>query len=155
MYRELFVAGGMLILAGIFYSMSGRVEIPEACVFPVTVMAAMLVLTMIHLAQSIFRICQQGERKTNARLAAGRNVDWRSVAIALTGILLYAVVMERLGFYLSGLLFYLAISLLLQHEPLSIRGAAVRLAMVTVFMGVLFILFSRILAVQLPKGLLM
>ena len=154
MYREFFAVGAMLVIVGFFYRLACLVEISEACVFPQTVMAAMLILALIFLAQCAVRLARIRYRGAPAPAPAPKT-PWRPVSVALACVLVYFLVMERLGFYVSGLAFYLTVSLLLQREAVTLRGAVVRLSMAAAFMGVLFILFNRILAVQVPKGMLM
>ena len=155
MCREFFAVAAMLAIVGFFFRLIGLVEIPEACIFPRTVMAAMLALAVIYLAQSAVRLARIRLTGAPPTAAPAHKTPWRPVAVALACVLAYVVVMERLGFYVSGLAFYLAISLLLQREAFTMRSAAVRLSMAAAFMGALYILFNRILAVQVPKGILM
>lgn len=155
MYREFFVGFAMLIVTAIFYRLACLVEISEACIFPITVMTAMLVLALIHLAQSIFRFVRiQGRGSARGTKDPEQPAVWKPVVATLACILVYFLIMERLGFYTSGLLFYLTVSLLLQRQAFTFRGAMVRLFTAATFIGILFILFKLILAVQMPKGVL-
>lgn len=154
MFREYVAVAAMLVVVGIYYRLSGLVEISEACIFPRTVLAVMLILALIHLVQSVIRSIQI-RRSRVAEPPSAPKIPLRPVTVALACILVYVLVMERLGFYVSGLAFYLTVSLVLQRETFTMHGAAKRLSMAAAFMGVLYILFNRILAVQVPKGILM
>ena len=62
--------------------------------------------------------------------------------------------MEIVGFYFSGFLFFLIVTLILQEAKVTLQNILIRAGAAAVFMGVLFILFNIILAVQTPKGIL-
>lgn len=155
MYREFFIGFAMLAVTGIFYRLACLVEVSEACIFPLTVMTAMVILALIHLVQSILRFARiQGRLSGPKAKDPAQPAKWQPVAITLVCILAYVLIMERLGFYTSGLLFYLTVSLLLQRQTFTLWGAIIRLFMAAAFIGILFILFKLILAVQMPKGVL-
>jgi hypothetical protein len=69
-------------------------------------------------------------------------------------ILVYLVVMEKLGFYLSTLLFFIATTFILERYDFTLRKGAVRIGIALIFTAVLFLLFNKLLLVKTPKGLI-
>jgi len=70
-------------------------------------------------------------------------------------ILVYFILMEALGFYLSVFLFFVAATCILGSSGLTARTAVMRVILGVVFTGILFLLFKVLPAVQTPKGVLM
>jgi len=68
--------------------------------------------------------------------------------------LVYFVVMEKLGFYVSAFLFFIILTFVLGRKDLTLRQGAVQIGIAFIFTAVLFLLFNKLLVVQTPKGLL-
>jgi len=66
---------------------------------------------------------------------------------------IYFVVMEGLGFYVSAFLFFVIITFVLGKADLNLKKGAMRIGIALLFTSVLFVLFNKILVVQTPRGL--
>lgn len=72
----------------------------------------------------------------------------------LASIIVYVAMVDIIGFYVSSFLFFFFVTLAVQMEKLTLRSIAIRFIIVTGFLLFLYILFSRVLMAQLPKGIL-
>ena len=63
--------------------------------------------------------------------------------------------MESLGFYVSAFAAFLTIVWLYAPEPVSTPVVAKRLAISAAFVAAIFVLFSVLLNVQTPRGILL
>jgi hypothetical protein len=61
--------------------------------------------------------------------------------------------MEKLGFYVSAFLFFIAVTFLLGRKDLTLRSGTLRIGVAFIFTAILFVLFNVLLVVQTPKGL--
>ena len=140
----------MVLLSLAAFVVMYQIEDPNAITFPRVVLIVMLILGVLLALQGYIT-----GKQTAAKKDANANpYPFKPVLIALVGILIYFAIMEIVGFYFSGFLFFLIITLILQEPKVTLPITLKRAGAAAVFMGVLFILFNIILAVQTPKGIL-
>ena len=162
MKREWIIALILLIgTIGLYGSLS-LMEDPAAATFPRVVIIIMGILSLALLLQSALTAGQKSERRVlqSDRVNAKKDADranlfpWWTLCGCFLIIAVYFTVMEWLGFYVSGLLFFIAATFTLGRKDLTIRKGGMQVGIAFIFMTVLYILFSKLLAVQTPKGLL-
>ncbi len=146
MLRELAIVAFMFVLSIAAWSLTTGVDMPEAYQFPRTVIAVMFIMAAIQMIQTLV---VRGRGKTH-----GDRFPFADVAKALVCMLVYFAIMERVGFYTAGFLFFVIATSILQAEPVSVRTLARRSGIAGAFMAALFVLFNMILAVQTPSGIL-
>jgi len=147
MKKDLIVS--LVLLAGIItlYLSLGSMDDPRAANFPKVIIIIMGILSALLLLQSLF--LKQPKSSKGAGFPFGRFL------ICFFMIIVYFILMETLGFYLSAFLFFVAVTCILGSSDLTARTAVMRVIVGFVFTGILFLLFNVLLAVQTPKGLLM
>lgn len=165
MKKDLIIAlillGGSLAL----YASLSFMEEPAAASFPRVVIIIMGFLGLMVLIQTV-TIKQKGERQVLQSDSVAnpekvpkdsgnvKKYPFGTVAGCFLLIVVYFVVMERLGFYLSAFLFFIAATFILGRKDLTLHKSIVRIGIAFIFTAVLFVLFNRLLVVQTPKGLL-
>jgi len=157
--RELIISLFLLVMTiGLYFSLS-LMEDPRAAIFPKVVIIIMGVLSLALLLQSIISRGKAGkpalqsdriEEKKNP--AAQPSFPIGRLLGCFILIVVYLVVMERVGFYVSAFLFFIAVTFLLDRKGLTLRRGGMRVGIAFVFTGVLFLLFNKLLVVQTPKG---
>ena len=83
------------------------------------------------------------------------NRTWLKVLPALAVFVVYRLTMESIGFYVSAFAAFLIIVWIYAPEPVSARVAAKRVAISAAFIAAIFVLFSVLLNVQTPRGMLL
>lgn len=165
MKKDLIIA--LILLTGsiALYASLSLMEELAAASFPRVVIIIMGFLSLILLLQTVF-IKHRGERPVlqSDRVAnqadVSKNSDivkkfpFTTVVGCFLLMVIYLVVMEKLGFYLSAFLFFIAATFSLGRKDLTLRKGVVRIGVAFIFMAVLFVLFNKLLLVQTPKGLL-
>ncbi|MBN2032099.1 MAG: tripartite tricarboxylate transporter TctB family protein [Deltaproteobacteria bacterium] len=128
---------------------------PEATIFIRVVIVAIGALSLLLMAQGML-LKHRGERGGVAQDSASKKAvyGWKPVAYIFGAILVYFFVMERLGFYISAFLYFVGVVSLLDWGGLTLRKGFVRIAIAFLFIAVIYLLFSVILQVQTPRGLL-
>jgi len=161
MKREWIIALILLLgTIGLYGSLS-LMEDPAAVTFPRVVIIIMGILSLALLLQSALTAGQKSERRVlqSDRVNDKKDADpanpfpWWTLCGCFLVILVYFAVMERLGFYISGFLFFIAATFTLGRQDLTIRKGGMQVGIAFIFMAVLYILFNKLLAVQTPKGL--
>jgi hypothetical protein len=139
----------ILLLAGTItlYISFRWMEEPRAVVFPKVVVGIMIVLSALLFIQTLII-------KKKAAAQAGRPFSFGPAIVTFVLTVIYFALMERLGFYLSSFLFFVAVTFILGREDLTFRKGTLRVGLSVCFMIILYILFNKLLAVQTPKGLL-
>ena len=134
-----------LIVAGIFAFLSYYGTDAETYLFP-RIIAVVLAL----LAVALF-ITNSTSRDDN-RGASGYFADvWPGLAVGLV----FLLVMENLGFYVSSFIAFLAILLVYGERPLrDVRALITKSAVALGFMVILYLLFWIGLKVRTPTGIL-
>ncbi len=77
----------------------------------------------------------------------------RRVGLSLALMAAYIFAMESIGFYLTGLIFFVLVLLALDPAKRTPVGTAMKFAYSVVFMAVIYILFSMMLGVVIPSGI--
>lgn len=150
MKKELSISAVMVLLSLGAFMVMYQIEDPNAITFPRVVITIMLILGVLLGLQGWITAKTAAAKKDEAV----QPYPFKSILIALAGILIYFAIMEAVGFYFSGFLFFLILTLVLQEEKVTLKKALVRAGAGAAFMGVLFVLFNMILAVQTPRGIL-
>ena len=157
----------LILLAGsiALYASLSLMEEPAAASFPRVVIIIMGFLGLMLLIQTVIikqrseRPVLQSDRVANQEKApkdsgAVNKFPFGTVVGCFFLIVVYLVVMEKLGFYLSAFLFFVAATFILGRKDLTLNKSIVRIGIAFIFTSVLFVLFNMLLVVQTPKGLL-
>jgi len=141
-------AAGLLGLAGWFLFESrklsfGTLRLPHTGFFPKILIALLLFLTLLCLAQTVRGA--KAETRSEKISAEG----WLRIGATLTMLVGYALVLERLGFLLST--FLLMVVLLRAVEAPPWRKVTLVALLTTLFC---YTLFAWLLGVPLPAGIL-
>jgi putative tricarboxylic transport membrane protein len=75
--------------------------------------------------------------------------NWRASLIISAGLLLQMALIERAGFILTGVLLYTLIA-----RAFGSRGLVVDVGVATALVSIVFYLFTRVLGLSLPEGLI-
>ena len=147
MKKDLIVS--LVFLAGIvsLYLSLGFMDDPRAANFPKVIIIIMGILSALMLLQTVF--LKQPTSSKGAGFPFGRFL------ITFFLIIVYFLLMEGIGFYLSAFLFFIAVTFILGSKDLNFRTGSFRDVIAFAFTGILFLLFKVLLVVQTPKGLLM
>ena len=165
MKKDLIIS--LILLVGSFalYASLSLMEEPAAASFPRVVIIIMGFLGLMVLIQAV-TIRQKSERPVlqsdsvaNQEKAPKDSGDVKkfpfgTVVGCFLLIVVYFVVMEKLGFYLSAFLFFIAATFILGRKDLTLQKSIMRIGIAFIFTAVLFVLFNKLLVVQTPKGLL-
>ena len=145
--REWLSVAAMLAMTGFFYWLTpAAAMVHGGSIFPNVLMILMAALTGIKIITMLLHP-QSKEAKTGERQPL-----WRFFLV-LASMVAYVAAVEYIGFYVSSFVFFFGVTLVIQVEDRSPRSIAVRLAVVTGFLLFLWILFTKVLMAQLPKGL--
>ena len=119
----------------------GTMRVPQTGFFPLVLATLLLILCVILFAQGIFG--RESDRLPNKILPEG----WSRIALTLAAMIGFAVVLERLGFFLTT--FFLMILLLRAIE--SQRWSKVVFVALLTAIGS-YAIFGWILGIPLPGG---
>ncbi|HEX7232452.1 MAG TPA: tripartite tricarboxylate transporter TctB family protein [Candidatus Binatia bacterium] len=119
----------------------GTMRVPQTGFFPLVLATLLLILCVILFAQGIFG--RESDRLPNKILPEG----WSRIALTLAAMIGFAVVLERLGFFLTT--FFLMILLLRAIE--SQRWSKVFFVALLTAIGS-YAIFGWILGIPLPGG---
>jgi hypothetical protein len=146
MRREIILSSIILAaVIGIYASLS-LFEEPGAAIFPRVVLIAMAILSALLLIRSVI----VGRAGTTSAM----EFRFRPFLICFVLIVIYFFLLEWIGFYVASFLFFLAVTFVFGLSEISLRKGALRVVSSAVFMGVLYFLFTTLLKVQIPKGVL-
>ena len=165
MKKDLIVS--LILLAGsiALYASLSLMEEPAAASFPRVVIILMGCLGLVLIIQTTIAK-QRRERqvlKSNHLAKSGKALKdsgrpkrfpFGTLVICFVLIVVYFVVMEKLGFYVSAFLFFIIVTFVLGRKDLTLHTGAVRIGIAFIFTAILFVLFNKLLVVQTPKGLL-
>lgn len=143
----LVVGGAALAIAAGYGALAlqlpfGKLDQPGAAVFPIVVTAIMAIAGVATLVEG-----WQMEPSALVELPAGQ--DLRRVAVLVTALVGYLVLLPWLGHWISSTLFLVATMRLLSHYTW-VRVWATALVVAAAFEG----LFVRLLQVPMPSGVL-
>jgi putative tricarboxylic transport membrane protein len=144
--RETLIAAAWLLLALYFSAAATKLGLggggrPGAGFFPFGAACVMGVIALLRALKS--------RREKPATILATSGSEWRKIACVITGMTVYAYLLEPLGFLLCTfflMLFYLKI-IALQRWPISL-GFAFTVALLA------HLFFDTLLNAQLPRGIL-
>ncbi|MBW1999355.1 MAG: tripartite tricarboxylate transporter TctB family protein [Deltaproteobacteria bacterium] len=160
MKRNLILSIVLLACLSVLYWSLSLMEDPRAIIFPRVLIIIMFALSAGLLLQTLIaghdgqRPTLQSDRVQNSDDMAKTRHPYVIVSACFLLILIYLALMERLGFYASAFLFFLAVVFIFGREGLTLRKGLTRVGIVLLFTGILYVLFNRILMVQTPKGIL-
>ncbi|MDR0238746.1 MAG: tripartite tricarboxylate transporter TctB family protein [Deltaproteobacteria bacterium] len=148
--REYLSIGVMLALVGFFYMQTPSEVKHGGSIFPNALMGALAFLTLLKVAVDLlFPKSRAAKQDVDQATKDNRKRFW----FILASIIVYVLLVEYIGFYVSSFVFFFGLTVAVQYEPRTPRGLAIRLASVTGFMLFLWILFTKVLLAQLPKGM--
>jgi len=136
----------MLGLTSLFFVQTPDNAEAGASIFPHVLMWLMLALAAW---KSVIMLMFPPKPKEGAGETQGR---WRFWFVALA-LIAYVWLVEIIGYYAASFLFFFGVTLAIQVEERGPRSIAIRLAVVFGFMMFLYVLFTKVLMVQLPKGM--
>lgn len=142
--RRFFVALTVAAIAALVFQVSYFQDNAEAYLFPSIIAAVMLALSLLSLARETFDLCVDDYQP----FPFVRQLP----VLALMAATVYLV--EVLGTYASAFLGLLAVAWWYSGETNATRRAVRSLAFAVGFIGFMYLLFSVLLNVQLPRGLL-
>ncbi|NIW24586.1 MAG: hypothetical protein GWN29_08495 [Gammaproteobacteria bacterium] len=141
------IAGiGALVLGVVLYALAGE---SEAYLFPRSIALAVGMLGLVIAGSTWTQLL----RPAQTMLSVGR--AWLKVLPALAVFIAYRLTMESIGFYVSAFAAFSLIVWIYAPEPVSSRAAAKRLGISAAFIAAIYVLFSVLLNVQTPRGLLL
>ena len=151
--RDTVVAVILLLICGVFYAASFRIEETTyatigAEVWPRLILGVMLVLSAIYLFQSLRRapVAAEGAK-------AGFFSRYRNAIFCYALFLGFLLTLEIMGMLLGGIAFvFLALSVLGERSP---RMLAVHAVVAVVAVGAMWAIFTFALKVILPQGIIL
>jgi hypothetical protein len=156
----------LILLAGsiALYASLSLMEEPAAASFPRVVIVLMGCLGLVLIIQTLIAgqrpprpVLQNNHVADSAKApkdsGAANRFSFGTLVVCFVLILVYFVVMEKLGFYVSALLFFIILTFVLGRKDLTLHKGAVRIGIAFIFTAILYVLFNKLLVVQTPKGL--
>ena len=141
------IAGiGALVLGAALYTLAGD---SESYLFPRNIALGIGALGLAIVAAAVIGM------RPPTTVTGGTGRTWLKVLPALAVFVAYALTMESIGFYASAFAAFLIIVWIYSREPVSPGVAARRLGIAAAFVAAIFLLFSVLLNVQTPRGLLL
>ena len=164
MKKDLIVS--LILLAGsvALYASLSLMEEPAAASFPRVVIVLMGCLGLVLIIQTLIAgqrpprpVLQNNHVADSAKApkdsGAANRFPFGTLVVCFVLILVYFVVMEKLGFYLSAFLFFIILTFVLGRKDLTLHKGVGRIGIAFIFTAILFVLFNKLLVVQTPKGL--
>ena len=139
----------MLALTAFFHVQTPATPEAGASIFPNVLMGLMLAMAVFKTATMLIF----PQKKKEEEQTGEPQPMWRFWFV-LASMVAYVAAVDYIGFYVSSFIFFFGVTLAIQVEERSMRSIAVRLAVVTGFLLFLWILFTKVLMTQLPKGVL-
>jgi hypothetical protein len=156
----------LILLAGsiALYASLSLMEEPAAASFPRVVIVLMGCLGLVLIIQTLIAgqrppkpVLQNNHVADSAKApkdsGAANRFSFGTLVVCFVLILVYFVVMEKLGFYVSAFLFFIILTFVLGRKDLTLHKGAVRIGIAFIFTAILYVLFNKLLVVQTPKGL--
>lgn len=139
---ELIASIVALIFSGVIFFVSAGYP-AQAAVFPKAVSVILFTLAAIYFVQVMMKkvVPQNLEGYPIVRIVS-----------FLVALVLYFVCLNYLGFYTASFVYYLVLTLGLSKDKLKSKEVLINFASATVFIGILYFLFSSLLKVQIPSG---
>ncbi|MDR1489954.1 MAG: tripartite tricarboxylate transporter TctB family protein [Desulfovibrio sp.] len=140
------IAGMLGIIAFFYFQLPDEAEAGSS-LFPGMMMFLMLGLTAVK-AVTELRFPKRDSGKAKEPFPLVR------VLVVVLAVILYIAAIEPVGFYLSSLLFFFLVTVAVQTTPRTPRALVTRAGLAFGFVIFLYILFTLLLQVQIPKGIL-
>ena len=140
--RRLFVALLMTLIAGFLFKVSYFQENGEAYLFPTVVAGVMLCLSLLSLAREAFALCVDDFQPFPFER------QWPVILMMAAGVAL----IEILGMYSTAFLILLLVTFWYSPQENTRRRLLQSLAMAAGFSLTMYVLFSVLLNVQVPRG---
>ena len=140
---------GIVCLIGtlLLYSTLGSIEDPRATVFPRTVIIFMGIFSFLLIVQNLLL-------KKEKKMGDTERYPWIRFLALFVIIVVYLAVSEMLGFFVSAFLLFVTVTCVFSETKLTVKKAGFKILGAVIFTGAIFLLFSVILVVQTPRGLL-
>ncbi len=148
MKSELRTSLAMLLFAAALYFASAAPSNQAAFVFPKMIA---LILVGIAAASIWHGWTRGGADKSSTRV----RIPWRAIWPALIVFALSVTLAEQLGFYVTCLIAFISLVALYSSPGRWMTGVAKICVIAAAFIGVLYVLFTLVLRVQIPQGMLM
>ena len=148
--KEYLSIGVMLALIGFFYVQTPSDVGHGGAIFPNVLMGALAFLALLKVAvELLIPKSRAAKQDTDQATKDNQKRFW----FILASIIVYVLAVDEIGFFVSSFIFFFGLTVAVQYEQRTPRSIAVRLAGVTGFMLFLYVLFTKILMAQLPKGM--
>jgi hypothetical protein len=148
---------GLVVIAGsvALYASLSLIKDPRAITFPRIIIMSMGVLGAGLILQAVTLLFSSGKppNATADDLPAITSFPWKPVLTVLTSIVVYMVIMQHIGFYVSTFIYFTGIIFSLSYKDLNPKKSLKTGIMSFAFTTVLFVLFNVILKVQMPRGI--
>jgi hypothetical protein len=135
-----------LALGVLLFALAGE---SEAYLFPRFTAIGIAVLGLAILASTV------RASSGSTPVADNAGTTWPRIVPVLLIFIVYRWAMEAIGFYTAGFAAFLAIVWIYAPEPFSVGSAVKRIAISAAFIAVIFAVFSLLLRVQTPRGILL
>jgi hypothetical protein len=142
-----------LLIAGLLFYLSfysGTSKEIQAYLFPRTVSTIMLIVTVFLFYQNLENKFLERERKTPSVFP----LNLFKLYPTGIGILLFMIFAEDLGFYFSTTILFMFITLFYSEDKLKLSNFVKSICVCSLFMGLIYVLFTILLKVQVPGFIL-
>lgn len=133
----------------VFFAVQLKDMADEARLFPQLLLIGMGIFNIIQYVQAWIR-----HRDGIDHPLSLRGYPLKRVLILFVLTLIYLGILEYAGFYSASILFFFIGTLIAQPMPLTGRNVGIRALGCVLFVGALYLLFTVLLKVQIPQGIL-
>ncbi len=144
MNKDIIVSLVCLAGAAFLYYSLGWIDEERAMAFPRVVIIIIGCLSLLLFIQTLI-IKKVKESSDNP-------FPWGRFITVFIIIIVYFFFMEKIGFYVSAFLLFVAITMIFGRAGVTVSKAVSRVAFSVAFTGVIYVLFKIILKVQTPTG---
>lgn len=158
MAREFAIGILMLVFCGVLYGGVMTIDVGEARMMPEYLVYILVLLSIFHFIEAYFRYRKQpffsetGKVSSEERLRRVKMTA--SVIITFISMVLFLCCLTRIGFYTTCYLYMVLFPPLLVASERTVRATVKRCVAGFVFIGGLYILFSKYMVMQTPEGIL-
>jgi hypothetical protein len=149
--KDVYVSVLVLIICFVFYMNTGELT-PPADIFPKAVILILSVLGGLLLIKALWLKGEYVKSEEDEEDDGDVNVQRKWLSIV--ALIAYVIVIPMLGFYVTSSIFLLGISWYLAGMQKKLRALLIPVIVSSVVMSVIFIAFSILLRVPVPKGIL-
>lgn len=141
----------MYFISILFLIMASQLRYPSN-VWPYLVCSSILVFTTVIF---ITQVLLAGQKKVTEKTDRnGSKLPIARLGLMAAGSLVYAALMDYVGFYTISFIFLMALFNLTQLEHMSRTLFAKTVGLSLVILGAIYIVFNTLLSVPIPTGLL-